>query len=173
MCWTLVPVLTRLLASLSSHFLPDATQWIEAARPPVRSGHEHAVVSHVAEQRRVEIHPRHAGERVLRELRELEHRDLAVLLLHLLGVRQIGARRGRSVRDRERLHRVRVLVERGLIGGATATTTSATRTGAGPGNRWLPGPRRVPRLRGSRCYRRAPLPHVRRVPRHRLDSAES
>ena len=33
MCWTLVPVLTRVLASLSSHFLPDG---LSGSKPPGR-----------------------------------------------------------------------------------------------------------------------------------------
>ena len=45
--------------------------------------HEHAVVGHIAEQSREDIHVRHTRERVLRPLREVQHRDLAVLLLHL------------------------------------------------------------------------------------------
>src|SRR4029450_2116914 len=43
---------------------------------------EHAVVGDVAEERREQVHLPQPGKRVLRELREVQHRDLAVLLLH-------------------------------------------------------------------------------------------
>ena len=43
----------------------------------------HAVVVHVAEQAREQIHVVDAGKRLLGELREVQHRDLAILLLHL------------------------------------------------------------------------------------------
>ena len=46
---------------------------------------EHRVVRDVAEQAREDVHVGHARERVLGELREVQHGDLAVLLLHLLG----------------------------------------------------------------------------------------
>ena len=45
---------------------------------------EHGVVGDVAEQSREDIHVRDTREGVFRELREVQHRDLAVLLLHLL-----------------------------------------------------------------------------------------
>ena len=57
----------------------------------IEAAGEHAVVGDVAEQPREEIHVRHAGEVVLRELREVEHGDLAILLLHLR-VRHAGVR---------------------------------------------------------------------------------
>ena len=56
-----------------------------AHRIEAAAASEHAVVGDVAEQPREEIHVRHAGKVVLRELREVEHGDLAILLLHLRG----------------------------------------------------------------------------------------
>ena len=75
MCWTLVPVATIFATSLSSHFFPDGARRIELT--PL----EHRVVGDVAEQSREDVHVGDARERVLGELREVEHRDLAVLLL--------------------------------------------------------------------------------------------
>ena len=74
---TSTPVAACFAAIFSSHFRPDGLDGLNAAR------REHAVVGHVAEQPRKDVHVRDARERVLRELREVQHRDLAVLLLHL------------------------------------------------------------------------------------------
>ena len=79
MCWHLTPVAAILVASLSSHLRPEG---LIGSNGPAG---EHAVVGDVAEQPREDVHVGHAGERVLRELREVQHGDLAVLLLHLLG----------------------------------------------------------------------------------------
>jgi hypothetical protein len=52
--------------------------------------HELRVVGDVAHQSRIDVELRHAGERVFHELREVEHRDLAVLLLHVGGRRVVA-----------------------------------------------------------------------------------
>jgi hypothetical protein len=57
----------------------------------------HRVVDHVAEEPRVDVHAREAGEVVLHPLRVVEQGDLAVLLLHLRGGRLIAV--GGDARD--------------------------------------------------------------------------
>ena len=53
---------------------------------------EHAVVGDVAEQRGADVHLRHTRESILRELREIHHRQLAVELLQIRA-REAAARR--------------------------------------------------------------------------------
>ncbi len=113
---------------------------------------EHRVVGDVAEEPREQVHAGHARERVLRELREVQHGDLAVLLLHLGGARQVRAGgRGRPG-DLEGARRVRVgldLLQRGLSRGGTVAPTCAARPARRAGG--TTGGRRARRTRRHRA----------------------
>ena len=78
MCWHFTPVFAIFVAIRSSHLRPDG---LIGSNVPAG---EHRVVRDVAEQAREDVHVGDARERVLGELREVQHGDLAVLLLHLL-----------------------------------------------------------------------------------------
>ena len=68
---------------------------------------EHGVVGHVTEERREEVHLRHAREGVFGELGEVQHRDLAVLLFHLAQLSTRGASAAALARLEETANRVR------------------------------------------------------------------
>ncbi len=168
--------LRRVVGELVEPSAAGRAHRVEAARAPVHH-EEHRIVGDVAEEAREQVHLRHAREVVARELGEIEHGDLPVLLLHLRRARQVRAGLPRGLGSLERTPGVGVLLELGLCRrgrrGASATCGGLAAAHAGrPGTLFEERADRV-RVRRDSVERVAPrsLLRQRRLARREHDGS--